>query len=208
MTRRRPARHPDEGVALIEAALVLPLVALLLVGMIEAGFAWRDSNALARSTQQAARTAARLADSELADYEALRALDSALAGLAASSIQRVIVYDAGAGAGDSPPAVCLDEEPADPPAPAGEFGLCNIYSAAQVHSDSPSEFGDGTSCAGKWDQNYCPSDRVRSGDSPDRIGVWVELRFDQVTSVLPGSLSLSRASVYQLEPCIAGASTC
>ena len=192
--------------ALIEAAIVLPLVVLLLVGTIEAGFAWRDANTLARATHQAGRTAGRLADSEVADFETLQALQSALAATSASSLERVIVYDAGGGNGDSPPQICLDEIPLDS-APAGVPGLCNVYSAAQVAADDPTKFG-GPVCAGSWDQNYCPASRNRGGETPDRVGVWVELDFEQVTSVLPGSLSLTRAAVYQLEPCVAGASTC
>lgn len=38
--------RPDSGVALIEAALILPFLALLVFGMIEAGFAFRDGNIL------------------------------------------------------------------------------------------------------------------------------------------------------------------
>lgn len=190
--------------ALVEAAIILPLVVLLLVGVIEVGFAWRDGNTLARATQQAGRTLGRLADSEIADYEALRALDSALAGLSASSIEKVIVYDAETTA-DTPPATCLSVVP-QPSAAAGQDDLCNVYSGQQVAADIPGAFGCG---AGAWDVNYCPTDdREREGDTPDRIGVWIELNFDQVTSVLPGSISLTHAAVFQLEPCIAGASSC
>ncbi len=191
--------------ALIEAAIIFPFLALLFLGMVEAGFAYRDGNALARATQQAARSDARQANNPTADYEALRSLQSGLAATTASSVERVIVYNA-AGFADSPPPSCLALTPSAS-SPVGISGLCNVYSAAQVASDQPGQFG----CAGGWDSNFCPTNplhRVRTGANPTRLGLWVELSFDEVTKVLPGSLALTRAAVYQIEPCIAGDTSC
>lgn len=205
MTSRRSKHRSDRGVALIEAAIVLPFLVLLVVGMIEAGFAFRDGNTLARATQQAARSSARLATNPVADYEALRALNTGLSSVTASSIERVIIYDAG-DTGDRPPTSCLSLPRPDNTATVGLGGgvRCNVYSRTQVRSDQPAMFG----CSGGWDSNFCPASRTRTGDTPTKVGVWVELSYDKVTSVLPGSMSLTRASVYQLEPCIAGDSTC
>ncbi len=204
MRLHRATRAPrtERGIALIETALVMPLLFLLFVGMIEAGVAYRDGNTLARATQQSARSDSRIADGTLADYEALKSLESGLAALDASSIARVIIYDAGA-TGDSPPPGCLALARPDDTSVVGN-ATCNVYSATQVAADNPASFG----CAGRWDTNFCPTSRTRTGDDPTRLGVWVELDFDKVTKVLPGSLSLTRSAVYQLEPCVAGDPTC
>lgn len=199
MSRRRS----DEGVALLEAALILPVLFLLFIGMIEGGTAYRDGNTLARATQQAARSDARIADGQFADYEALKSLESGLAGLDASSIDRVIIYNAGA-TGDVPPPSCLAITRPDDFSVRGNAS-CNVYSKSQVEADDPTRFGCG---GGDWDANFCPSGRIRTGDNPTKLGVWVELDFDKVTKVFPGSLSLTRAAVYQLEPCVAGDPTC
>lgn len=191
----------DDGVALAETAFVLPVLALLVFGMIEAGFAWRDDNTLARATQAAARSGARVADGALADYEAIRALDSALSSIDASSISKVIVFDATATGGDLP-AGCAALTPADD-APVGN-SWCNVYSRIQVETDDPTKFG----CGGGWDSSWCPSSRDRGGDTPDRFGLFVELSFDKVVRVLPGSMSLTHTAVFQLEPCVAGDTTC
>ncbi len=201
-SRRHRVRRSEHGIALIETALILPLVFLLFVGMVEAGVAYRDSNILARATQQSARSNARLADNSFADYESLKSLESGLAALDASSISKVIVYDASA-SGDSPPASCLAISRPDDISVRGNAS-CNVYSATQVAADDPGQFG----CAGGWDTNFCPTTRTRGGNNPTKLGVWVELDFDKVTKVLPGSLSLTRAAVYQLEPCVAGDPTC
>ena len=199
-------RREDRGIALVETAIVAPLLILLFLGMIEAGFAYRDSNTLSRATQQSARSAARLADNPLADYEALRSLESGLAAVSSSSLVKVIVYDAGS-TGATPPASCLNMPRPDNTAVVGNDS-CNVYSPTQVSADQPSSFGCG---AGAWDANFCPTqvnDRSRTGENPTKLGVWVELSYDKVTKVLPGSIDLTRGSVYQLEPCIAGDPTC
>ncbi|MDZ7674705.1 MAG: TadE/TadG family type IV pilus assembly protein [Acidimicrobiales bacterium] len=201
MSRRRDSR----GIALIEAALVVPLLVLLAFGAIEAGFAYRDGNTLARATQAAARVDARVADGRLADYEALRTLDSALAAIDASSITKVIIFDATATGGDVP-ASCKTLTPSDA-GPIGQPGSCNVYSATQVRTDDPSKFSGG--CGGmKWDANWCPTNRIRTGDDPDRVGMFVELSYDKAVKVLPGSIALTQTAVFQLEPCVAGDSTC
>ncbi|WP_436794041.1 TadE/TadG family type IV pilus assembly protein [Actinospongicola halichondriae] len=205
----RPHRRARDsrGVALLEAALVLPLLLFLAIGMIESGFAWRDANGLARATQSAARIDARVADARSADYDALRSLQSGLSSISASSIVKVIIYDASTTA-NRPPQDCLDQNRPDDTTVRGVMGLCNVYSATQVSTDDPTKFAT-INCAGQsWDRNWCPSDRDRDGDDADRVGVWVELRYDKVTKVLPVDLALTHGAVFQLEPCIAGDPSC
>ena len=203
MGGRIQKRDGDGGVALIEAALAVPFLVLLLLGTIEAGFAWSDANTLARTVQQAARTDARIATGPLADYEALRAINSGLAGLRASSIERVVIYRSN-GLGDTPSAECRNVPRPNDLSAVSRPG-CNVYSAAQVAAEAPHMFG---SCSGGWDSGYCPANRIRGGTDPDRLGVWVKLSFDQVTSALPASMHITRGAVYQLEPCVAGDSSC
>lgn len=187
---------------MIEAAIVLPFLALLAFGIIESGFAYSDSNTLARATQQAARVDSRLATNSAADYEALRSLRSGLTSLRASSIERVIIYRATT-SGTTPPSSCLSLPRPDDTTRVGNAN-CNVYSRSQVMSDQPGSFG----CAGGWDQNFCPASRTRTGNNPTKVGIWVELNYDKVTRILPGNLQLTHGAVFQLEPCIAGDPTC
>ena len=203
MTARRRGR--EQGIGVLEAALTLPLLLLLAFGVIEAGFALRDGNTLARAVQASARVDARVADGRSADYEALRALDSALSSIDTSSIERVVVFDA-TSTGGTVPAQCLTVARPDHTDPIGFGGVCNVYSKTQVESDSPGSF-DGP-CPTGWDRFYCPTTRDRSGENPDRVGIHVRMSFDKVVKVLPGSLTLDRTAVFQLEPCVAGDPTC
>lgn len=206
---RRPVRtraRGDRGASLAEFGIIAPVLALLVFGALEAGFALQDSNLLSRSAQQAARTGSTLADDEFADYEVLRSVDAFLSGLKASDVRRVIVYDGGAEPDAAPPPACLDAVRPDDTSVVGVSGLCNVYSATQVATDAPAAFSG--SCVGTWDANYCPGDRVRTGATPDRLGVYIELDLATKTGFFPGSLTLRRQAVFQLEPCVGGDASC
>ena len=53
------ARRKTRGAAIVEAAIVLPLIALLTLGAIELGWAILKSQQVTNTTRQAARLAAR-----------------------------------------------------------------------------------------------------------------------------------------------------
>ncbi len=202
--RRRADGRRQRGAALVEAALALPLVLLIVFGIVEAGLALRDSNVLSRSVQASARTGARVADGRTADYEVLRALQSGLSAVKASSISRVVIYDATADA--SVPTNCRTVPRPNDLSAVG-FSNCNVYSRLQVTTDDPTGF-DGAGCAGDWDVNFCPSGRTRDGDTPTRLGVWVELDYDNFLPLVPSAVSLTERAIFQLEPCVAGDPTC
>lgn len=204
MTRLLNRRRGDRGVSMVEAAIVLPLIVLLLLGTVEGGFAYRDGNVLARAVDQSSRAGSRVATGDYADYEALRSLDVGLGALSASSVERVVIFDAGP-TGGSVPSGCLTIARPDTLDPVGVSGVCNVYSPSQVDGDAPASFGN---CSTTWDAAFCPASRTRDGETPTRLGVFVELRFDMVTHALPTSMRLTRTAVYVLEPCVAGASTC
>lgn len=55
--RRRRATSSPDGAAVVEFALILPLLLLLLVGIIEFGFAWYRNQTLEAAAREGARTA-------------------------------------------------------------------------------------------------------------------------------------------------------
>ena len=89
MKRRR---SPESGAAAVEAALLLPLIALLFFGAVEYGFAWSSASKVESAGAAAARVAAQAGDEPLADWEVLQAVRGSL-GADTSSVERVVVYD-------------------------------------------------------------------------------------------------------------------
>ncbi len=208
MARKR--RADDRGVAMIEAAIVLPLLVVLAFGVLEFGNAWRQANVVERASHNAGRTAGNVANGRYADYETLRSISSQIGGLNDTALEKVIVYRA-TDADGSVPAGCLTIAPAA--GGAGDSNLdCNVYSPAQVATGSLTGFGsdsNGDCSGGSWDRFWCPTGRERDFNPlPDRVGVYVRLQYQPITGVFPGALTIERRAVFQVEPCSAGEVQC
>jgi Flp pilus assembly protein TadG len=73
ITRRgRPWRHAEQGQALVEFALILPVILLLVVGMLEFSRAWNLHQALTDATREGARRAA-VADTRMDNQDSVKA---------------------------------------------------------------------------------------------------------------------------------------
>jgi hypothetical protein len=194
----------ERGAALVEFALFAPLLAALVLGIFEFGNAWRQTGSIERSVQQGARTVSAQADNRFADYEALRAIDTATRGLPGITVERVIIYRSTDPDGAVPPQ-CLG---------GSQAGLCNVYTGSQVRTINPSGFPatgvvDPTCAPGSWDSLWCPTTRPRSEGNLIQIGVHLTVAYEPVTGLIPDpGLTIERSAIYQIEPCAQGQSTC
>jgi hypothetical protein len=213
LRRRREAG--ERGVALIEAAIVLPLVVLIFLGLVEFGFAWRDVNRIERALQAGGRVASGIGRGRYADFEAIRAIDSALEGITGATLERIIVFEA-SGTDGRVPAACASMaiHPATMVAhgSAAAGARCNVYSRAQAGTQSPVGFpGTSTSCSsGSWDSFFCPpTNRTDTGLALTYVGVYIRAEYEPFTSVIDGpTLSIERTTVYRVEPCVPAVQTC
>lgn len=199
-------RAPDEqGAALVEFALVLPVLVTLVLGVAEYGFAWRDSSTVATAARAGARTGASLAFNGQADYSILTSVSAALADVGAAQIQRIVIYKASSSDG-AVPSTCTTT-PAD-----GISGVCNVYRPADLSLTS-SSFTSSTTPAGtacnnaavtsKRDRYWCPTSRKSPSmtGGPDYVGVWIAVRYDAITNIIPnGSVTLKDDAVMRIEP--------
>jgi hypothetical protein len=207
--------HGDDGGAMVEFALLLPVLVLMVLGIMDYGFALRESNRVERTVAAAARTAGSLANYKYTDFEVLKTVDSATAGVAGLEVQKVVVYKTDVDGGP-PPAACLT---------ASQSGVCNLYGPSQIAEDNAEvgfpgrAFGLPTSCTGGWDANWCPMsapppaaqsrERRRNEVSPpDYVGVYIEADYEGVTDLLPTGITLERWAVFAIEPCFKGDKNC
>jgi Flp pilus assembly protein TadG len=199
----RRARGGDRGAVLVEFALIAPVLVLLMLGMFEYGNAWRQVGRVERAAQQGARTASSMANHRFADYEALRAIDTATRDLNGLTVERVIIFNATDDDGEIPNAACLT---------GSVSGVCNTYTGAQVRTTSPAGFSGGSSsaptCSGSLDAAWCPLGRSRDQSSIVRVGVHLTLTYESVTELLPTTVTIERTAVYQIDPCQQGETTC
>ncbi|MCZ7532990.1 MAG: pilus assembly protein [Acidimicrobiia bacterium] len=106
MLTRARKRDGEQGAALVEMAIVLPILVLLVFGIIEFGMAFNKRLTIGNATQSAARVATAVANNKYADITALRTLEQGLISLPNNGrdvIKSVWIYKA---APDGSPADC------------------------------------------------------------------------------------------------------
>jgi hypothetical protein len=179
--RRRGGRCRTRGAALIEAALVLPVLFILVFGIIEIGMLVDTATV----TSNASRNGARLASANYGDagaserddvLDAVRTtVEESLNSLPESATpQELWIYEANANGY---------------PGAASNFSSC-ASSCIRYTWD-----GDGfANPAGSWnDPDAC-------GSSLDRIGVYVAVRHEFLTHMLGAGKTVDEHTVMRLEP--------
>jgi Flp pilus assembly protein TadG len=201
--RHRSSQKRERGSVLVEAVLGFPLLALLMIGTLEFGMAWRDSTTVATALRTGARTAASLGNSGSADYYALQSLKAGLSGIPAGSITRIIIYNANSTnpQNPAPPTACLSMA-----APGGQStsgAQCNVYTAASLTlpSTSFSTTATGSCPASAVDRYFCPLTRdVSQASVTDYLGIYIQVRHDFVSRMFGTSLTIKDKLIVQLEP--------
>lgn len=143
-------RRGDSGAVAVEAALLLPLVTLIILGIVEFGLLFRDVLTVQTAARDAARTAS--AHSRDPDYvaQALERVKQSMSIRSPQDTDRILIYKA------------FDErglpEGADSATAALAPGGCSIK-CASYHGDAAGDYvplgGSGWSAA---DQNACPDE--------------------------------------------------
>lgn len=181
----RPQRSNDEtgerGAALVEFALVAPILLLLAFGLLEMGLAWRDSQLVTQGARSGARGAAQIGTDNQADAFVVESVEASL-GQMAPNMTRIVIYDAASPDG-SMPGAC---ENAGPP---GVAGLCSVYD--QTSFGSYAAFANGS---------WPPSARDDTAPDTSYLGVRVEIRRPFITGLFPNDLEIADTTVMSLEP--------
>ena len=179
----RRARDEQRGAALIEAAIVLPLLLILVAGIIEFGVGFHESGAIAAAARAGARSASALPKNATFAQAAADAASLQLQGVPSQAPQAIWIFRAQPGTSN----------------PIGAFGGCTDCQGFAWNS-TQRRFDTTTTLSGSqpWDptaQNAC------AGQS-DGIGVAVLLNHKYFFGVFGGTKSLVRASIMRLEPFI------
>jgi hypothetical protein len=192
-TDLRTRGRGDRGAGIVEFALVAPVLILFLLGIMEYGMMYRESNQVEQGLMSAGRVAGQQSTAWTADYETLRSLSSSTNGLGRSTVKRVIIYKAPADG--KPPAGCLAINPTG--TTAGVSGVCNVYNATQMMNENPFAFSNVSSCSGLFASNWCALTRQ---PQTDEIGVYVEMSYQRLTGIIPGTFTVKKWAVYDVEP--------
>ena len=197
MLRRR---GNERGAALVEAAIVAPLLFLLIYGVMEVGYAFFGRETVNNMSVVGARTASSEANNVLADYTILQAVRHGSTGIGTNGVDVVVVYRA-TGPGDRVPTACKTASVVNTTTERG----CNRYVKSDLLLDSD-EFG----CVGppgpssKIDHYWCPTTRKTavqgSHGPPDYVGVYVQAEHKNLTGVLGDHFTFETDTVMRIEP--------
>ncbi len=190
MRRRRRSR--DRGAVLVEAAIVTPILMLLVFGVFEMGLLFRDYLGATAAVADGARAASISADDPRADWHVLQSVKRSSSALPEDSLKRIVVFDAGTDPANplAPQPGCLSGSPT-------VGSKCNVYAPADwVTYDAEKFECDQVGAEPIW----CGKDRTSSDASPSYIGVWMLVTHEYVTGFIGDSIDLTPMTVYRIEP--------
>lgn len=194
MRRSTSRRGSERGATLVEAALVTPLLFMLVFGVIEFGTAWFHRSAVEDMSAVGARAGSVAGNDAVADFSILQAVRRATADTGAVTV--VVVYRASA-PGDPLPDACRTASVVNTTTVRG----CNRYVAADLALGAD-RFG----CTGgaARDTAWCPATRRTALQGtkgpPDYVGVYVETHHQSATGLLGRLWDFRSATVLPIEP--------
>ena len=193
ISRLRRHSRDERGVALVEFAVIAPVVMLLVFGIVEFGLAFSIKLNVETAARAGARVGSGLRDDRMADYNLLQSVKSALNDNL-SSVQYVVVYKSTNATGAIPTG-CSGATP------TSQNGSCNVYTGAQLSSLTAGSFNGPGCTAGQPDFAWCPTSRqaVQSVGN-DYLGVLVMVKTSAVTQVFGSFFPVQANAVMQLEP--------
>jgi hypothetical protein len=182
---RRLRQRSERGAALIEAGFVLPVLLLVVFGVFEFGFAFKNSLTITSATRSGARVASalpRTTDYEISTAAAVRG--SLLNAFQSGEVEYLSIYKADPNTG----------EPSD----GSDFETCTECYRYAWDPTAQGGVGDWAYVAGSWPpltQAACGAD-----SSTDYVGVYVRAKHDFLTATFGSSKTLTAHTVMRLEP--------
>lgn len=162
--RASATARDERGGALLELAVVIPIFVAVLALIFDAGMGF----SAARTTTNAARSAARIAalsgEDRFSDFRALETIRGEYAG-SRDVVTAVTVFRSPAGGAGDVPSGCA-------PGEAGVVNVCNVYDGATLDSLDVSQFAH-KKCVGEIDEKWCPSGRKVYDGQYVGVAVWV-----------------------------------
>jgi TadE-like protein len=180
-------RRGERGNALVEAAIVTPLIMMLVLGLVEFAMLAKDNMTISNGSRAGARVGSAAGTDPLADYNILKAVQGATGGMA--SIEQVIVYRASSPTG-AVPSACLT---------GAVGGTCNVYDGSDL-AISQATFQSGGYAK---DDSWAAATRVTSQSAPggpDYLGVYVKGTHNSVTHLILNSRAVKDDVIMRLEP--------
>lgn len=181
LARRKAARlRGERGAVAVEAAIITPLLVLLVFGIVEYGLLFKDSLAVTTAIRSGARTASAEPRQTTFAQDAADQVAKASSALKMANVQALWVYDSQANG-----------------APVGgslTFGTCTVcvkftWNATTSHFDQSSSTWTATQ------QNACVGDPLH-----DTLGVYMKINHPSITGLIFSNIVIKDHVIMALEP--------
>jgi Flp pilus assembly protein TadG len=180
---KRRKRDGQRGAVLIEAAIVMPLLITLVMGIIEFGMVFSDIQTVGASSRAGARSAVAYSRQSGYDVQAVDAVASALTARTTGTPLELWIYrveDSGVGKTNGAPEGCPN------------FENCSVECQKYTWNGT-SWVKDATTTWVYTDMNACTLPL-------EELGVRVKVRHDMVTGLFGKSITLTDKAIMRLEP--------
>jgi Flp pilus assembly protein TadG len=176
----RPKRD-DRGSALVEMALLLPILMIVVFGIIEWSSAYHDASV----TADAARAGGRMASAESLNTSyatnAASAVASSLQSLPAAAPQELWVYKANSNGY---------------PGSGTNFSTCSTNCIKYTWQSASKTFNTASPGGSGW-----PASSQQVCTEPfDEVGIYVKINHSFITNLFGATVTLSDHAVFRLEP--------
>ena len=178
----RPRLKRDErGSALVEMALLLPILILVVFGIIEWSSAYHDASV----TADAARAGGRMASAESLNSSyatnAASAVASILSTLPSTTPQEMWVYKANSNGY---------------PGNGTDFSTCSTNCIKYLWQPASKTFNTASPSGGGW-----PASSQQVCTEPfDEVGIYIKINHGFITNLFGATVTLSDHAVFRLEP--------
>ncbi len=181
--------NEERGAAMVEMAIVGMLLAFLCMGMIELGFAWRDSITIEQASRLGVRAGAAMTGDDRADQLSVQALIASLEANEYDQLQYVVVWDA----------TTSSEMPAGCETGSSVALKCNHYTKAML--DNADDAGRWGCVASSYDVAWCPTSRDAVPEDPTYLGLHIQSRRNWMTNFFPGGgIDFGASTIMSLVP--------
>jgi Flp pilus assembly protein TadG len=174
----------DDGSALVEAAIVLPIVVLMIFGIVEIGFLFRSATIVSTSS----RSGARLAAAQYGGASTVASQDNVM-----DNVRLTVEKDLTSRASDDTPIVLwIYKADVNGNPPSGNFASCGSPCYVYTWNAGTGHF---TKTSGTW------TTAVACGLAHDSVGVYVKATHLPIgfTSTF-GAFNINERTVMRLEP--------
>ena len=192
-TLRNRRRNGERGAVLVEAAIISPILLVVVFGIFEFSLLFRTHLTVANMARDGARAASAYGRDLDADKRIIETMLASGAAIDENEIEYIVIYRA-ENPTDGPQASCANGN-----ANSGRWA-CNVYRPSDWQNTLLWDSGTFGCNTPHLDKHYCPTSRDTEIDALGFIGVYIKTRHSSATGLFGTTNVITDQVVLRFEP--------